>query len=546
MKILWRLFKMYKPYWSWVVLGILLSLITVMANITLMAVSGWFIASMAIAGVAGASINYFSPAAVIRAMAILRTGGRYTERLVTHEATFRLLSTLRVSFYQRLEPLVPAGLEDLQSGDILSRILADINTLENFYIRVIVPMSVAALATLIITWVVSAYSSTLALTLLLMLAMAGVLLPLLIGKLGVKPGRQNVERNTQLRTQVIDGVQGLAELTLCGALQQQAVQVRDASERLIQTQTDMGRVSGLAQSGLTLLSNTALWLVMILAIPLVSSQAIEPAELAMLGLLSLAAFEAVMPLPEAFRLLGQIHTAAARLFELSDRPVPVQQPQQAARTPSRFDLSIRDLNFRYREKGQLVLENFNLDLPMGHKVAIVGESGAGKSSLIQLLLRNRQAETGQISFGGRRLEDYHSDQLHDWIAVVPQQVHLFNTTIRQNLLLAKPQATEAELHRACVIAQLDDFIAQQPEGYETWVGETGVKLSGGQARRIAIARALLRDFQLLILDEPGEGLDSRTEMNMIEALLPALDGRSMLLITHNRSVLRLMDETLFM
>jgi ATP-binding cassette, subfamily C, bacterial CydC len=544
MSNLWRLLRLYKPYTAWVLLGILLSTITLLANISLMAVSGWFIASMAIAGVTGVSMNYYSPAAIIRAAAIFRTVGRYAERLVTHEATFRFLSGLRVWFYTRLEPLVPSALEGVRSGDLLSTIRSDIDTLSNLYIRVIVPVSVAIFGVLITSWVMSRYDMTLGLLLSVLLMIAGLLLPYIIAKSGKKPGRSIVEKSALLNSQVVDAVQGMAELTMYGALDHSYLQVTESSRDVIEAQKKMGYVSGLAQAGLLLLMNLAQWLVLLLAIPLTLKAEIEAAELAMLVLFTLAAFESVMPLPEAFRLLGEIQTAAGRLFAVIDRVSPVQEPATEAAEPDHFDIQFQHVYFQYQANTNQVLSDVSFNLESTKKLAIVGPTGSGKSSLIQLLLRYREPQSGDIYLGSKPLADYRSEQLHDWLAVVPQQVHLFNTTIRNNLLLAAPNASDDDLKRVCSLAQLDDFIQQQPDGLETWVGETGIKVSGGQARRIAIARALLRDFKCLILDEPGEGLDSKTETALILALIKQLKDKSLLLITHTQVGLDLMDEVI--
>lgn len=544
MKNIWRLLVLFKPYSGWVLLGIFLSLITLISNIALMAISGWFIASMAIAGAAGVSMNYFSPAAMIRGTAIFRTAGRYAERLVTHEATFRLLSALRVWFYNHLEPLVPAVLEDYRSADLFSRIRADIDMLDNFYIRIIVPVSVAFIAVFIICTVMLNYDLKLALTLLLMLSTAGIVLPFIIARLGQGPGEIVVEQSKLLRTAVIDGVQGMAELTVCGALQQSARQVQLSGQKWIQAQKNMGLVSGLSQSGLLLLANLSVWFVMLLAIPMVAESTIEPAELAMLALFTLASFEAVMPLPEAFRLLGQVKTSAARLFEIVDQQTTVFDPLHKIDKPKTFDLQFNAINFRYKSSDSAVLTDLSLQLKSGKKVAVVGPTGSGKSSLIQLMLRYRQPESGTITLSGQDLSSYSSEQCHDMIAVVPQHTYLFNSSIRENLLIANPSATQQQLEQACEKAQIHDFILSQPEGYDTWVGETGVKISGGQARRLSVARALLRDFELLILDEPGEGLDAKTEHELIQTLVKNLGSKGLLLITHSQTGLALMDEVI--
>lgn len=539
-----RLLVLFKPFTGWILLGILASTITLLANIALMAVSGWFIASMALAGVAGISMNYFSPAAIIRGAAIFRTVGRYSERLITHEATFRLLTNLRVCFYQHLEPLVPGVLQDYRSGDILNRIRTDIDALENFYIRGIVPVSVAIIGIILTTLVMSTFDTSLALVLLGMLLLSGVALPLLIARLSQQPGKAAIEQSAELTTQVIDGIQGLAELTVCGALEQSANKVHNNSRLLIRAQQKMGRISGLSLSALILLTNLAMWFVVLLAIPLVAQSAIQPAELAMLVLFTLAAFESVMPLPEAFRLFGQVQTAASRLFEIIDRKPLTTEPAEPIAAPTTFSVKFEQVSFSYQPGTARLLTDIDFDLPAGKKMAVVGPTGVGKSSLIQLILRYRLASKGRVSIAGNDITNYSSEQLHDMIAVVPQQVHLFNTSIAENLKLANPSASQAQIESACNIAQIHEFIAEQPDGYDTWVGETGVKLSGGQARRVAIARALLRDFQLLVLDEPGEGLDTKTEKQMIDQLINTLGEKSLLLITHSHAGLSMMDEIL--
>lgn len=541
MNTLLRLLKLMRPYAGWMLLGILASFITLVANVALMAISGWFIAAMAIAGAAGLSMNYFTPAAIIRGTAILRTAGRYAERLLTHEATFRLLASLRVWFYRHLEPLAPAGLERYRSGDLMSRIGADIDALNQLYLRVLVPVSVAVLGVTLLTWVMAGYDRLLAAVLLALLLTAGVALPWWTGRLGRQPGEQQVQRSAALRTVVVDGVQGMAELNLYGADRAQATRVADQSRALIDAQARSSRIAGLAQSGLMLCANLALWLVVIIAVPLVGQGHLQPAELAMLALFTLAAFEAVMPLPDAFRMLGQTLAAARRLFAIVDQSPPMSDPETGRKAPGALDFRFQSVSLNYPGQATPALRHIDLDLSDGARIAVTGPTGSGKSSLIPLLLRFREPTTGKITLAGHDLAEYRGADLRDWIAVVPQQVQLFNASIADNLRLAAPDADQPRLEQACRIAQLHQFIQSQPDGYATWVGETGVRLSGGQARRLAIARALLRDFRLLVLDEPGEGLDAATEQALMTSLFDALGDRGLLLITHRRAGLDRVD-----
>lgn len=557
MSDLLRLLRLFKPYWGWAALGMGLSFITLLANVGLMAVSGWFITAMAMAGVAGAAMNYFTPAALIRLAAIVRTAGRYGERLVTHEATFRMLAELRVWFYERIEPLAPAVLEHYRSGDVLSRIRADIDTLNNVYLRLLVPVVVAAVATLVFVVALLFYHPLLALLELSLLLVAGVLIPWLMNRLGHEAGQQSVETAAQLRSALVNDLQGMGELLVYGAADAHAAHVQQLSQTLAAQQQILSRLNGVAQGALGLCANLAMWSMLVLAIPLVRDHTIVPPELAMLALFALASFEAVLPLPLAFQSLGETLAAARRIFSLADQVAAVTEPAHPLPVPERLDFALRGLGFCYPSppnhlslkgrggtgKAATVLNNISLDFPQGHKLAIVGVTGAGKSTLTSLLLRFREPTSGELLLGGQAIAQYSGEALRQHIAVVPQQTHLFNTTLRENLLLAKHDATQTELETVCRTALIHDFIAQQPQGYATWVGETGVRLSGGQAKRVAIARALLKPAKLLILDEPTEGLDPETATQVMANILAyvAHNGQSLLLITHRAHGLEAMD-----
>ena len=401
MKTFWRLLRMHRPQAGWLLLGLLLSLLTLLANVVLMATSGWFIAAMGLAGVAGITMNYFTPAAIIRACAIVRTTGRYGERLVTHDATLRTLSHLRVWLYEVLEPLSPAGLWQKQSSRLLSRFTADIDTLDNFYLRILLPMAVALLA----------------------------LLPFSAWLWMEAPRLALVEAALLLAA-------GQALVTLCAWL--------------------------------------ALWLMLVLVAPEVRSGARPPAELAMFVLFALASFETAAPLPLAFQSLGPTLAAARRLFELADRPPPVPEP--AAAPPQTDDTGYRFEGVSFRYPGsEPVLEEIDLDIPPGSRTAIVGPTGSGKSTLVQLMTRFRLPSEGRLYFGGIDLEAWPGESLRRRLAVVEQQGHLFTGTLRQNLLLARPDASEEALRQACRTAQLSAWIDSLPDGLDTEIGEAALR-----------------------------------------------------------------------
>ncbi|MFN3785711.1 MAG: thiol reductant ABC exporter subunit CydC, partial [Thiothrix sp.] len=515
-------------------------------NVGLLAVSGWFITAMAMAGAAGVTMNYFTPSALIRLAAIVRTTGRYGERLVTHEATLRLLAKLRVWFYEHLEPLAPAVLENYRSGDVLSRIRADIDTLNNVYLRLLVPTVVAVLAVCVFALALLWYHPVFALVEVSLLAIAGIGIPWLVNRWGNASGQQLITTSAALRSALVSDLQGMGELLVYGAADAHAAQIQQLSTQIASHQQQLSRINGIAQGALGLCANLALWLMLLIAIPLVNDGTLAPPELAMLALFALASFEAIAPLPLAFQSLGETLAAARRIFSLADSLPAVREPLQPLTLPQRLDWQCTNLSFAYGPDEPLVLRDLSFDLAQGQKLAIVGASGVGKSTLISLLLRFREPTSGEILLGRRPLAHYHSAALRQQIAVVPQHAHLFNATIRANLLLAKPDATPTELEAVCRTALLHDFIVSQPEGYATWVGEAGIKLSGGQIKRLALARALLKPAKLLILDEPTEGLDSDTAQQVMANVLAHVDqhGQSLLLITHQRHGLAAMDQVL--
>jgi len=548
MSELLRLLRLFRPYRAWLLLGVLLSFITLLANVALMALSGWFITAMAVAGAAGMSMNYFTPAALIRAAAIVRTAGRYAERLVTHEATFRLLAELRVWFYRKLEPLAPAGLEAYRSGDLLSRIRADVDTLDNVYLRLLVPAAVALLATVVFTAVLLWYRPVLALVEGLLLLLAGVALPWLVNRLGHSAGRQKVEAAAQLRAALVTDVQGMGELLLYGAADSHAGQVQTLAQELAQRQRTLSGLNGFSQGALGLCANLAMWAMVVLAVPMVSSGTLAAPELAMLALFALASFEAVAPLPLAMQTLGESLAAARRIFSLADSPSAVSEPAEPLAMPPTFAVRVQNVSFRYGSESPGVLQGVSLDLPPGRKLAVVGATGCGKSTLASLLLRFREPTGGSLLLNERSLDRYSGDAVREHIAALAQQTHLFNTTIRDNLLLARPDADQAAIEQACEKALIHEFIVAQPDGYDTLTGETGVRLSGGQARRVAIARALLKNAPLLILDEPTEGVDPEAAGHIMANIIAQVEARrqGLLLITHRLQGLQRMDEILVM
>jgi len=546
MRNILRLIHLFVPYWKWIGAGILLSVVTFLADVGLMALSGWFIASMAVAGLTGVPMNYFTPAAAIRGLAILRTLGRYLERLITHETAFRLLARLRVWVYGRLEPLVPARVQAYRSGDLLSRLSADIDTLDDFYVRLLTPLISAMIGCTVCVLFLSRYSKSMAMVTLIFLFLAGAMVPFSVQRLGTPAGEQLVETSSLLRSQVIDGLKGIGELRVYRAAERQARSIEQGTQDMLRYQSQMSRLHGFSEALVGLCANLAMWSSVIILLPLMTRGGPTGPELALIIFFIMTAFEAVAPLPHAFQMLGHTLKAAGRVFALADAQPEIREPDRPAHAPKGFSLHIRDLTFRYHTASPRVLKHINLKIEEGGRLAVIGANGSGKTTLVRLLLRFWEYEQGEIILGGRPLRAYRSSDVRRNMAVVSQDTHLFNTTIRENILIGDLSASEEQMIQAAGAARIHDFVRSLPEGYDTFVGDAGVRLSAGQARRVTIARAILKDAPVMILDEPTEGLDPETERRVMKTLVTLMEGRTVLLITHRLVGLEAVNEVVML
>jgi len=541
MRDLWRLFGLFRPQLGWMLLGVFLAFVTMLANVSLMALSGWFISAMALAGIAGIAINYFTPAGFIRGLAIIRTAGRYAERLVTHDATLRVLSDIRVWFYASLEPLAPARLQSWRSGDLLNRIQSDIDALDSFYINSLIPMMTAVLGVVVISFFVAQYSPLYSLVLLGLLLLGGAVLPPISYIGSRKPVQKELECRSELRNTLLDSVSGMAELRVYASKRTLLDQLESSQQAYMKAQDETNRVNSLSQVIIGSLAQVAVWLGLIIIIPLVSVQTLDGAYLGMLVLLALASFESIAPMPLAFQSLGKSLVAARRLFELVDVPPLVVEPQNPRAMNASRDIEFERVSLTYPGQKRPAIKDVTFSIAQGERVAVVGASGAGKSSLLQLLLRFYPATEGQVMLAGRSVQDYRSSDLYQCYSVVSQSTHLFNTTIRANLMMARSEASSESMILAARRARIHDEIMAMPNGYDSFVGEAGIRLSGGQIRRIALARAFLQDAPILLLDEPTEGLDPSSERLVMDILANEFKGKSLLLITHRLVGLEAMD-----
>ena len=543
MRLFLRLIRFLKPYRWAVVLAVMLGVVTVVFNIGLLSLAAYLISAAALKP---ALVALSVPIYLVRLFGVSRAFARYAERLVSHNLTFRLIKDLRVWFYERLEPLAPARIQERRSGDLLSRVSKDVDELENIYLRIFSPVVVAAITTLLTFVLLYAFAPVLAFTALGFLVVTGVGVPLLANALAHNLGRRQLELRAELGDHFVESIQGVQDLLASGRTSEQERKTAELNRRLGQTQERMAFISGLQSALGDLLMNLAALTLLVLTIPLVAGGEIGGVYLAFLALVVLSSFEAIQPLGAAFQFLGRSMAAGQRLFEVVDEEPAVGDPGVPRSIPGNPGLEFRQVGFSYEKDEAPVLEDISFSLDAGSRIAVVGPSGAGKSTLTKLVLRFWDPVEGEVRLGGHDVRECAQEDVRANVGVVAQDTHIFGDTLRANLLLAKPEATDAELWDALEKARLGEFMESLPQGLNSWVGEQGLKLSGGERQRLAIARALLKDAPILILDEPTANLDTITEHELMDSIWELMEGRTVLLITHRLVGLEALDEVLVM
>ncbi|MDI9884849.1 thiol reductant ABC exporter subunit CydD [Streptomyces sp. HNM0645] len=524
------------------VLALVLGSLALGSAVGLMAVSGWLISR---ASEQPPVLYLMVAVTATRAFGIGRAVFRYAERLVSHDAVLRMLADLRVGVYRRLERIAPAGLRRTRRGDLLSRLVADVDALQDYWLRWMLPagaaLVVGAASVGFTAWLLPEAGAVLAVGLFA----AGVAVPALSGVFARRAERRLAPARGVLATQVVDLLKGTAELTVTGALARRTSGVREADRVLTRIASRAAAATALGGGLSAVVCGLTVAFAAYAGVTAVHSGRVEGVELAVVVLTPLAAFEAVVGLPLAVQYRQRVKRSAQRVFDVLDAPVPVSEPAEPVPAPaSVFPLEVRGLTVRHAGGRQDALSGFDMTLTAGRRVAVVGSSGSGKTTLAQALLRFLDVRAGTYTIGGTDATALDGDMVRRLVGLCAQDAHLFDSSIRENLRLARTGASEEELRAALAAARLLDWAEGLPDGLDTLVGEHGAQLSGGQRQRLALARALLADFPVLLLDEPAEHLDLATADALTADLLAATEGRTTVLITHRLRGLEAVDEVL--
>ncbi|MEC5341839.1 cysteine/glutathione ABC transporter ATP-binding protein/permease CydC [Brenneria populi] len=521
-------------------LGVILAIATLLASIGLLTLSGWFLAGAALAGLAGLyTFNYMLPAAGVRGAAIARTAGRYAERLVSHDATFRVLQHLRVFTFARILPLSPGGIARFRQAELLNRLVADVDTLDHLYLRVISPLVSALLVILIVAYGLSWLDVSLALTLCVIMLALLLLIPVIFYRAGRAIGQDLTALRAQYRLQLTTWLQGQAELTVFGALTASRRQLARSETHWLKRQRQQANLTGFSQALMLLCSGITVTLILWLAAAGIGGDTQPGALIALFVFAALAAFEALAPVAGAFQHMGQVIASAARIDQIIRQPPEVVFPEQGPAPAPTASVALNNLSFTYPEQPLPVLNDISLHIRAGEHLALLGRTGCGKSTLLQLITRAWNSQRGEITLNGDPLSAWREDALRAMMSVVPQRVHIFSATLRDNLSLAAPEASDERL--ATVLRQVGLDKLLENEGLDAWLGEGGRQLSGGEQRRIGVARALLHSAPLVLLDEPTEGLDAETERRILRLLRQHCAGKTLIVITHRLYELESMD-----
>ena len=527
-----RMLALARPLRATLVVAVVAGVLGVGCGVALLGVSGFLIARAS---------EHPNEAALAVAVVGVRTFGigrgifRYIERLASHDAAFRVLADLRVSVYERLARIAGSGYRQLRGGDLVSRLVSDVDGVQEVFVRGLTPplvgIGVGAGAVIAASAVFSPAGAALAVGLLC----AGVAVPWVAATLAQRADARLAAARGELTARAGDVVAGAAELVAFGADVAALASFEAADDRLTRLTRRSAVVSAISSGLSTLAVGATVWGMLLLSVAAQSHGHLSRVALAAVVLTGLAAFEATGPLSAAAQQMAAARASARRIFEVIDLPDPVTEPADPLPVPTgAVHLQVRDAQLRYAPGGPLALDGVSLDLPIGRHVALVGRSGAGKSTLVTALTRMRDLDGGDITLNGISVSRFASDDVRRVIGGCLADPYLFDSTIRENIRLARPDASQEELDGVAERVRLLSWIQSLPLGWDTPVGTHGSSVSGGQRQRIALARALLADPAVMILDEPTAHLDQATGDALMDDVRRATAGRTLLLITHDR------------
>ncbi|MEV0258169.1 thiol reductant ABC exporter subunit CydC [Streptomyces sp. NPDC050732] len=535
-----RLLRHLLPYWRRLLPAALAAAGSELAAAALMATAAWLITRAAeqppLAAVSVAIV-------AVRALALGRGALRYIDRLLGHDGVLRAVAGFRARVYEALVPLAPAGTPAFRSGDLLTRLVDDVDAAQDLLLRVMIPVTAACVVAASATGLTMVLLPEAGLLLGLLLAVAGLLVPALVLVLSHRAGRDEKAARAELAAVTVDLTQGAADLAAYGARGRTHDRARRVTARIAGLERHKALTTSLAQAVVLVLQGAATVGVTWLALRAHAAGDLPAVQLTVLAVLALVSFEALAPLPAAARRFAEVRASAQRLADLFDTPAPVADPTAPDPLPTDepLDVTIDGLRVRHIQDGPPALDGASLRLPAGHRVVLLGASGSGKSTLIAALMRFVPYEAGSVRVGGRELSHCSGADARRAITGMTQDAHVFHATIRANLLLAAPDATDADLREAACRARILEWIESLPDGWETVLGGDGATVSGGQRQRLLLARALLADPPVLVLDEPTEGLDPDTAAEVLADILDATRGRTTLLVTHERAGLAAAD-----
>jgi ATP-binding cassette, subfamily C, bacterial CydC len=536
-----RLLSLAAPVRWWVLLAALASFGALAANVALMTAAPYLISKATlVTGFAALAVAVTA----VRAFAIARATLRYSERYLAHLAALRVLTQIRVWLFRAIEPLAPGGLLAFRGGDLLARTVADVDTLDAFFVRGIVPPAAAILTVVLACAILGTVAPLLGFVALAFLALGGLALPLAARRRARRPSERLIRARADLHAGLAGDLAGLGDLTAFGREDRLAADLGSHSRSMGREQRTLASIRGASAAGGSILAGFAGLTVLVIAIPAVRQGSIDGVFLALLPLVAFAAFEAIQPLGDAYREVELSRAAAVRTFEIADAPAPVPEPAHALPLPSHPSVELRHVRFRYDERSPLVLDDLSRSLRPGEWLGLTGPSGAGKTTIVGLLLRFVDAGSGTVLLDGVDVGRFRSEEVRSRIGVVPQQIYLFNGTLRDNLLVADGGADDTRIARACDGAGLGPFVGSLPSGFDTLVGDDGLKLSGGERQRVAIARVFLKDPPILILDEATANLDAATESEILANVRVFARGKSVLVISHRPAALELADRVI--